>query len=926
VSRKISPICFFSLPFILLGSFALANGQQAPLTMAGSAPKSQEQPVSTGLAASLPAQAPGLAFQPKLNHQVLGKVKRPIVPQTAFSGFWRTDGGFVAKMRIKNALVTAPLEVSPVLYMADGTEYQLPTIMIPTSGVVTVNVNQALAQAPASVLTHLSTFGSAGLTYRHASGGHLIASISMQDTSRSLVLSYPFTESPVSRRRPQSGSSVWEGAWWKHDPDIQGFVAISNATNRETQARVRLISAGGSLAQPKTINLKAHSTQMLSLESDLNATGKEGGIRIESNSQSGGIAIAGGLLNAKEGYSANIPFVETMSSETGSVTLGSAGIMVGKPDAMMRFPSETVFTPYLVLRNSTTKPLPVSLQVSYMAQDGPVSKPFSENLAARATKRIDLARLLPTLGIKDFSGSMNVGATYTGVPSDLVIASGSVDQTGNYVFEVQPQALTPTRKKLGNYWDLDAGSNTMYSLWNPTDTPQNVVVSLHYDNGVGRYKIPVQVAPQSSVMLDLKNIIEANAPDADGNVFPSNTSEGSATIESTDGPGGRMNLIISGAVFNVVTGTCFGCCVPCCGVSDVFLDPGSDACAVGDTEQFHAAEEDCDGGIVETTGGGTWSSSNTAVMTVNNSGLMSAIGAGSAILSFHANLPASSDCGQPVPGECPLTNFPATGPVNVDDFTITGPQTINDGGTSSFSATVTPNSAAVTSYQWSYTISGQGGNSPKVTFSNPTGAQTNTDGHWFAQPDGPCSASRVATYFINAEIKFADGGDITHDSGLNVSVPWNPAGTTDGRQSTITGMPTIAQRADGTWFVKDKNGLARKVPTSLADPFFVTISVPPSSQFYSKTIQHEQIHVNQFIAGPGHLYGDLWDPQVFFGRISGFTASTQANLTTMINTDRLNYNTLEIGIYNQRLSQAETEAHAVSDPIAPQYIYQTCTQ
>jgi hypothetical protein len=36
-------------------------------------------------------------------------------------GFWRTDGGFVSTIRVKNALVVAPLDVTPVLFMADGT-------------------------------------------------------------------------------------------------------------------------------------------------------------------------------------------------------------------------------------------------------------------------------------------------------------------------------------------------------------------------------------------------------------------------------------------------------------------------------------------------------------------------------------------------------------------------------------------------------------------------------------------------------------------------------------------------------------------------------------------------------------------------------------------------------------------------------------
>ncbi len=35
-----------------------------------------------------------------------------------YSGLWRTDGGFVSTIRIKNVLVVAPMDVVPVLFMA----------------------------------------------------------------------------------------------------------------------------------------------------------------------------------------------------------------------------------------------------------------------------------------------------------------------------------------------------------------------------------------------------------------------------------------------------------------------------------------------------------------------------------------------------------------------------------------------------------------------------------------------------------------------------------------------------------------------------------------------------------------------------------------------------------------------------------------
>lgn len=667
--RKTCASLFF-LPLIFLSSFVLpANGQQAQ-PLATSAMKIPEPAQQRGQAGTPPAAAsegPGFVLRDQLTspapgHQILGHKRPPVLPRTSVSGLWRTDGGFVARIRIKNALVVAPLEVDPVLYMADGTEYRLPPVTVAVAGVAVININDALAKAPPSVLTHLSTFGSASLTYRYSSGGHLVATTALQDNSRSLALVYPFSESGMVQNQPGSAEGTWEGVWWKHDADVQGFLAVSNVTNREANANIRVVNAAGVVSPPRAIKLAAHSTQMFSLENTndgLGAEGHAGGVRVDYPGDPGTIMVSGGLLNPKEGYSANIPFARGRSNQIGPVTVGSAGIMVGKPDPMMRFPAETTLTPYLILRNTTTKPINLNLRLNYMAENKPILRELPEKLASMATKRVNLPGVLRSLGIKDLSGSIDVGISYTGQLGDVVMAAGSVDQSGTYVFEVDPQALGSTHRKLGSYWDLEDGSNTMYSLWNPTDKPQDVLVTLYYDNG--KYKLPVHLAPQASVMLDIKNIVEANAPDADGNTFPADAREGSASFDSMEGPSGQINLIISGAVFNVVTGTCFGCCVPCCGTTDVFLDPSSDACTLGDSEQFTAMAEQCDGSSFQT--GGSWSSSNTSVMTVNSSGLMSTVGSGRATLAFIGNLPANSDCGYPLPGECPPTNFQSSAPV-----------------------------------------------------------------------------------------------------------------------------------------------------------------------------------------------------------------------------------------------------------------------
>ena len=55
-------------------------------------------------------------------------------PQMLFSGLWRVDGSFESMIHIKNSSVVAPVEVTPILYMADGAEHDLPPLTIPTTG------------------------------------------------------------------------------------------------------------------------------------------------------------------------------------------------------------------------------------------------------------------------------------------------------------------------------------------------------------------------------------------------------------------------------------------------------------------------------------------------------------------------------------------------------------------------------------------------------------------------------------------------------------------------------------------------------------------------------------------------------------------------------------------------------------------------
>lgn len=625
-------------------------------------------------------------------------VAKTMKTYTMYSGLWRTDGSFVSTIRIKNILVVAPLDVTPVLFMADGTPYMLPSVHVPVSGVVTVSVNDALAAAPQTVAGHVSQYGSVSLIWNYSTPGHVSGQVAAIDASRSLSYTYPFME-----RMDMPGhesKQVLEGLWWKRDSGVTGSVTLSNTTDQKQTATLTPMHSGNS-ANPQQVTLAPHSTQMLSVaELDANAPdNRAGGIRVEYQGQGGAILVNGGLANESEGYSANIPFWfhDTSSTASTTTTFASSGLMLGKPDPMMMpgFPKDTSFTPYLALRNTTEKPLDVSLQVNYMTgMQGsmPVTKTLpTQHLASFESRHTDLQGPLTAAGLKNFNGSINLSASFTGKAGDLVLATGSVDQTGTYVFEVEPQGVGSSRSKYSNYWGVTNGNDTMYSLWNPTDTPQDIAATFYYGDGSGKYILPVHLEPQASTMIDMAMLIMEKKPDANGNLFPSSVQEGSAEFSSAKDRREMITLVVASGIYNVATATCGGGCINCCGVTEV---PGSNpdvypnpfSCAVGDSITLSGGAEDCSGQYFSPSTNG-WTSSNPSVATVDSVGNVTCVSGGSVTISASwSNLvaPTGQICGPP---SCPTENLgaPAQGTVQVPtSLQFVSVSVLPDGSTGAF--------------------------------------------------------------------------------------------------------------------------------------------------------------------------------------------------------------------------------------------------
>jgi hypothetical protein len=61
---------------------------------------------------------------------------------------------------------------------------------------------------------------------------------------------------------------------------------------------------------------------------------------------------------------------------------------------------------------------------------------------------------LPKLGLPNLSGMINLTFSYLGGPSDVIMANGGIDQTRNYVFEINMQTVGRSQAKELKAWDV----------------------------------------------------------------------------------------------------------------------------------------------------------------------------------------------------------------------------------------------------------------------------------------------------------------------------------------------------------------------------------------------------------------------------------------------------------------------------------------
>ncbi|MCU1269955.1 MAG: hypothetical protein JWN74_1249 [Acidobacteriaceae bacterium] len=562
------------------------------------------------------------------------------VARSMVGGFWTIDANRKASIYLRNGLEESPITVTPNLYLSNGVRVRLAPITIAAYETAVVSINDALRQQGIAPWATLS--GYIEVEYVWA-WDPVCVTVTSTDPIHSLIFTSALQPSlgaalPVHLSKPKVANLyAVDGLWWKQEAGVSGFVALSNTTPGTVNARVQLSDNGNKAMAEYIVAVSPHGTKIVALDA-LNGTpaGSAGGLRILHDGTMEGLLISAGLQDETTGYSANIPFHYSFNiapRQRASEDYAEIGLMTGSADPMMRFPASTVFTPFSIARNVSSQPISVSPTIYWMEGGKARSATLqSVSLLPFETRVIDALSLMRAAGLGNFNGSINLILSSEGSPNSLLLASGSVDQSHSYVFQVLPHGVLESSAKTISYWSTGNGDDTMVTVWNPADEAQDFVLTLFFFGG--HYRLPMHLEARATRTFNISEIIETQVPDDEGNIVPPSVHEGSAKITGIHAENEQILVAVDAGTYNIRKATCSYYCISCDGAIAAFIGIAPFTMAQGSTNPLYFQIKTNTGS--EYNSSGTWSSSKTSVATVNSSsGLVTGVAPGTSSLSAY---------------------------------------------------------------------------------------------------------------------------------------------------------------------------------------------------------------------------------------------------------------------------------------------------
>lgn len=439
-------------------------------------------------------------------------------------------------------------------------------------------------------------------------------------------------------------SSRMNGIVWLPDSGSKAYLALTNASMKAVHVNLSV----GDYA--RVLFLRPRETRVLKLdrqiyrqqEYDTNPAGRAVLVRLSHDGAPGDIIGTGFVLNPGSGYSSDFALVDPATSRTAK--LAGAGVRFGYADVTEGFPVGTKFRAPLVLANVGTKPVMARVSVDFTLSGTPTSLGVSEQrIMPGELKIVELTKEMAKLGVTGPVDDAGVDVSYTGAPGSLIGHLTSEDQTGDYAFVVPIKDPDEISHMSGNTypWSLENGDQTVLHLKNTTDKPVWVMVQIRFEGG-SYNPDRIQLQPFQTVNLDIQKLKDSKQKDLTGNIIPKIAMHGQVEwIEETPG-----SMIGRAERTNIAAGTArsFSCTTCPCDNDfyDATMTPATFTGPVGGSgNPFRPVyrTEDCNGDVLGpySMSPNAWSSTNSSVASVTNTGHVSCLAGGTATIGASMN-------------------------------------------------------------------------------------------------------------------------------------------------------------------------------------------------------------------------------------------------------------------------------------------------
>src|SRR5215471_12057434 len=429
-------------------------------------------------------------------------------------------------------------------------------------------------------------------------------------------------------------SSRLDGILWLPDSEAQARLAVTNTTASPVTA---IVSAAGRAEQRK-VTLGPHETQLVEangfIESAHSSSAPGVLVSIQHDARPGSVMVTGFAVNDETGFSTNFSFVDRATLV--STKLAGAHVRAGLPNPGEGFPTGTRFSAPLILTNAGVQPTQATVSLDYTIDSIPHRIQVGmASLVPGQTRQFELSQALATHGISGPLDDAGVDVTYTGPPGTIIGRLTSIDQTGDFAFDVPVKdPLSGMMRVSGVYpWTLGDGVTSVVHLKNTVNKPVHALVQVRYDGGT--YNLErIPLAPFQTIAIDIGALRDAQRMDIRGSVMPADVASGQVIWFEED----TGSLIGRAEVANITAGvassfSCPGACGCQPSYSSSYMTPSSSNNVPGEVCAFTANEmrQDCNSvtyGPYNRTLDSTWTSSKTSVATVST-GSVSCLSTGS---------------------------------------------------------------------------------------------------------------------------------------------------------------------------------------------------------------------------------------------------------------------------------------------------------